>query len=31
MQRNHVTINNLPKLELLEEYKRIQENGEEVS
>ena len=31
MPRNHVTINNLQKLQLLEEYKRIQENGEKVS
>ena len=29
--RNYVTKNNLQKLQLLEEHKRIQENGEQVS
>ena len=31
MQRNHVTMNNLQKLKLLEEHKRIQENCEQVN
>ena len=31
MPQNHVTINNFQKLQLLEEYTRIQENCEKVS
>ena len=31
MPQNYVTMNNSQKLQLLEEHKRIQENGEQVN